>query len=189
MNELERRRSFPFAIGAGVLAMVVVAAARLPESFVNGLERRSPFSFSQAAWIFRLFLAAAVIQALYSGFVRFHTDRIQSALEHDDRAAAWSREKLVGVVARNAVVVALTTLVYGIVLLGLTGLRGSFWAFPILALAQGAWYFRLVGDLARWSSFRPERPAKPAPSEWQREPPDYCPPLARGLVAARRDPA
>lgn len=189
MNELERRRRFPFAVGAGVLAIVVVAAARLPESFVNGLERRSPFSFSQAAWIFRLFLAGALIQALYSGFARFRTERIQRALELDERAGAWSREKLVGVVARNAVVTALTTLVYGIVLLGLTGLRGSFWAFPLLALAQGAWYYRLVGELARWSAFRPETPTRPAPTEWQREPPDYCPPLARGLLPARRDQA
>ena len=185
MSRLERRRRFPFAIGAGIVAIVVVAAARLPESFVNGLERRSTFSFAQSTWIFRLFLVAALIQALYSGFVRFRTDRIQRALERDDRAAAWSREKLVGIVARNAVVAALTTLVYGIVLLGLTGLRGSFWAFPLVALAQGAWYYRLVGELARWSSFRPEAPTRPAPSEWQREPPDYCPPLARGLLPVR----
>lgn len=187
MDSLAIRRRFPFAVGAGVLAIVVVAAARLPESFVNGLERRGPFSFAQAAWIFRLFLAAALIQALYTGFVRLRAERIQQALEGDEKAARWPREKLIAVIARNAAIAALTTLIYGIVLLGLTGLRGSFWAFPLLALAQGAWYYRLVGDVARWASFQPERSSKPAPSEWQREPPDYCPPLARGLVDPGRD--
>lgn len=156
MDTLTRRRRGAFALGAGAFAIVVVAVARLPESFVNGLERDSAFSFSQATWIFRLFVAAALIQALYGGFVQFRADRVGRALERDPKAAAWPKERLVGALARNAVLGALVTLVYGLVLLGLTGLRGSFWAFPLISLAQGAWYYRLVGDVARWISLQPE---------------------------------
>jgi len=185
VQKLIARRRFPFAIGAGVLAVVAVAVARLPESFVVGLERDAPFSYAEATWIFRFFVAGAVIQALWGGFRQFRTERIQGALERDPKAAAWPKDKLIGVVARNAVIAALMTLVYGLVLLGLTGLRGSFWVFPLISLAQGAWYYRLVGDAAGWASFQPEPPAKPPPTEWRREPPDYCPPLARGLIGRR----
>ena len=183
MQNLAARRRFPFAIGLGILAIVSLAVARLPEAFVSGLERDSRFSFSQATWIFRLFVVAALLQAFYGGFGQFRAERVQRGLERDDRAAALPKEKLVAIVARNATIAALIVLVYGIVLLALTGLRGSFWVFPLIALATGAWYYRLVGDFTRWLSFQPDPAAsRPAPAEWRREPPDYCPPLARGLI-------
>lgn len=185
MQTLTARRRFPFAIGLGVLAIVSVAVARLPEAFVSGLERDSRFSFSQATWIFRLFVISAVLQGLYGGFGQFRVERVQKALARDEKAAAFPKEKLIAIVARNAVVAALIVLVYGIVLLALTGLRGSFWVFPLVTLAAGAWYYRLVGDVARWLSFQPEPEPERPRSEWRREPPDYCPPLARGLVERR----
>jgi hypothetical protein len=154
MRTLADRRRLPFLWGVGILAIVSLAVARLPESFVEGLQDDSPFSLQQSTWIFRFFAAAALIQALYGGFRQFRLDRIRNALETDEAAAAWPSERLVSTIARNAVVASLMPLVYGLVLLGLTGLRGNYWLFALLSLAQLAWYYRLAGELERWATDR-----------------------------------
>jgi hypothetical protein len=73
------------------------------------------------------------------------------------------------------------TLVYGIAMFLLTGLRAGFWAFVAVIVAQALWYYRLVGDVAAWLGRQPRPTGSPAPV-WDRGDADYSPPLARGLV-------
>ncbi len=104
-----------------------------------------------------------------------------------DADGAWRtlpRDRIARSVSRNAAGITCLTIVYGVAIFLLTGLRGGYVPFPLLALAQGAWYFRQAGVVARWLAFQPEAvPEPPAPEEWSREPDDYLPPLARGLDA------
>jgi hypothetical protein len=71
---------------------------------------------------------------------------------------------------------------FGVAAFVVTGERGGFWVFPLVALAQGAWYYRQVGQIGNWLNFQPEvAPAEPAAGAVPEVPPDYSPPLARGL--------
>ncbi|MGH7482925.1 MAG: hypothetical protein ACRELV_12280 [Longimicrobiales bacterium] len=177
-----RRLWWPFILALAGSLVVVVALFRLPESFVSGLERGRPFTTDQAQWAFRLLLAAALIQALAVGFLILRPDRIRRALDRDERIAALPRADLAALLARNAAGIAALTLVYGLSAFAVSGERGYVWPFLVLLAAQFAWYARLVGEIAEWLRFQePPRPARERDT-WRREPPDYCPPLARGLV-------
>lgn len=183
VQELISRRARPFAVVAAITAVVSVAVARLPDSLVSLLQRKTPLSLAQIGWAYRLLAFAAVAQALYGGFVLLRPDHVESERRKDPKLAALPRVRLIGIVARTAASMLLFTLVYGIAAFAVGGQRGGFWLFPVLMVGQGAWYYRQVGQVAKWAGFQPEpTTAEPGRGAWQREPADYCPPLARGLV-------
>ena len=188
--ELSNRRWTPFAIVGGVLAIVCIAILRLPESFVGQIERNRPFTSSQAGWAYRLLAFAAAGQALYGGFVLLRAERVEKARAKDPKVARMSREKILAVVTRNAATMVFWTIAYGVAAFAVTGQRGGFWLFPLIALVQGAWYIRQTGEVARWMRFQPE-PAEEEPPRalWKREPDDYTPPILRGLVIAAPETA
>jgi hypothetical protein len=177
-----RRRIGPFATAAVILLIVAIAMIQLPDSFVSQLERNRPLSTAQSEWAFRLMVLAAVAQAAYGGFVLIRVERVRKALLTDPKVARMSRAELLASVERNAATMTVLTLIYGISAFAVTGDRAGFWFFPLVQIAQAAWYYRQIGDIARWLSFQPETAMGGAPGEWKREPSDYCPPLARGLV-------
>lgn len=182
MQELLGRRTRPFVVVAAVVAVVCIAVLRLPDTFLALLDRNTPFTTSQTGWAYRLLAFAAVAQAFYGGFVLLRPDHVQEARKKDPKLAARSRPQVVGIVARTAASMTFFTLLYGLAAFGVSGQRGGFWLFPSLAVAQGAWYYRQVGQIASWLGFQPESGSDaPARGLWQREPADYCPPLARGL--------
>ena len=165
-----------------MIAVVCIAVLRLPDTFLALLDRNNPFTTSQTGWAYRLLAFAAIAQALYGGFVVLRPDHVEQARKKDPKLAAKSRPQIVGMVARTAASMTVFTLIYGLAAFGLGGQRGGFWLFPLLAAAQGAWYYRQVGLVAAWIGFQPESSSdRPARGVWQREPADYCPPLARGL--------
>ena len=181
-----KRRNTAFAYATAVWFIVCLAMFRLPETFVARLRQNRPFDSTQSGWAYRLMVIVAVAQAAYVGFVLLRPERIQKAREKDPKLAAMSRAEVVASTARNAAGIALLTLVYGVSAFAITGERGGFWLFALLTLAQLAWYFRQVGEVARWISFQPEfvadRPAaeaSPAPSANEAD--AYAPPLARGV--------
>lgn len=168
---------------AAIGLVVCVVVARLPDSLVSLLQRKTPFTLAQVGWAYRLVALAAIAQALYGGFVLLRPDHVEAARRKDPKLAALPRARIVGIVARTAASMVLFTLVYGIAAFAVGGQRGGFWLFPVVAVAQGAWYYRQVGQVAKWLGFQPEPAAmEPGRGVWRREPPDYCPPLARGLA-------
>lgn len=182
MRELVARRLRPFGVAAAITVVVCIAIARLPDSLVELLERKSPFSSGQIGWTYRLLVFAAVAQAVYGGFVLLRPDHVQRARAKDPKLAAMSRARLTGIVARTAASMVLFTLIYGVAAFLVGGQRGGFWLFPLLAVAQGTWYYRQVGQIARWMGFQPEAEVhRPGRGAFEREPDDYCPPLVRGL--------
>ena len=190
MQELLGRRTRPFAVVLVLIAVVCIAVLRLPDTFLALLDRNTPFTTAQTGWAYRLLAFAAVAQAVYGGFVLLRPDHVEEARKKDPKLAAKPRSELVGIVARTAASMTFFTLLYGLAAFGVSGQRGGFWLFPLLALAQGAWYYRQVGEIGSWMGFQPEAGSDAPPRGlWQREPPDYCPPLARGLrpVAVKRD--
>lgn len=186
MQELLVRRTRPFAIAALAIAVTCIAVVRLPDTFLALLARNTPFSTSaQIGWAYRLLAFAALGQALYGGFALLRPERVDQARKQDPKLAGRPRSQLVGLVARSAAWMTFLTILYGLAAFGVSGQRGGFWLFPVLAVAQGAWYYRQVGQVGTWMGFQPEAGSDaPARGVWQREPPDYCPPLARGLGPA-----
>ena len=183
-----RRNRLPFYLVAVVISLVCLAILRLPESFVVELERQRPFTSDQSGWAYRLLAIAAFAQAAYGGFSLLHVDRVAAVREQDPKVAAMPRERVLRTVTRTAAGMVFLTIVYGIAAFWVTGERGGFWLFPLMAVAQGAWYYRQLGQIGRWLAFQPEpSPDDKRRSEWRREPPDYSPPLARGLVPAPLD--
>ena len=182
MNELSLRRWPPFAVVGAILLVVCVAVARLPDSFLAQMERNRTFSGTEAGWAYRLLVIAAVAQAIYGGFVALRIERVRRARAEDRKVRRMSRAKILKIVTRNAAGMIVWTLIYGIASLALTGQRGGFWLFPLLAVAQGAWCYRQTGEIGRWLAFQPEAETGSRRSIWVREPADYCPPLARGLT-------
>ena len=163
------------------MACIVIVA--LPESLVAQMERNRPLTSGQAGWAYRLLVLFALVAAAYSMFRAITVESVQRAQKRDAKARALSPERVIDSISQNAAAIPLLTIVYGVASLIFTGQRGGFWLFPLIALAQGAWHYRSVGVIARWLSFQPEpEPEEEISTEWRREPPDYCPPLARGLV-------
>lgn len=190
MENLIERRRWPFlAFGAvGLVACFVVAA--LPETLIVQLERNRALNSGQAGWAYRFLVLFALAGAAYSGFKVFTIESVQRAQARDAKTREMSPQRIVDSVAQNAAAIPLLTVVYGVASLYFTGQRGGFWLFPLIAFAQGAWHYRAVGEIARWLSLVPEPEPEPEISaEWKRVPPDYCPPLTRGLVAAGADAA
>lgn len=173
-------------MAGAILVVVCIGVLRLPDSFVAQVERSRPLSSSQAGWAYRLIAAAAIAQAAYGGFFLLRPETIRKARDKDRKIAAMPRERILSLVARNAALMVVLTLVYGIAALAITGERGGFWLFPLIAVAQGAWYYRQAGEIGRWLSFRTVTETPGPRGEWRREPADYCPPLARGLRPIRR---
>lgn len=168
---------------AVITVVVCIAVARLPDSLVELMQRKTPLSLAQVGWAYRLLAFAAVAQALYGGFVLLRPDHVQAARSKDPKLAAAPHARLIGIVARTAASMLLFTLIYGLAAFGVGGQRGGFWLFPVLVVAQGAWYYRQVGEVAKWVGFQPEPvTTEPGRGVWQREPADYCPPLVRGLT-------
>ena len=185
MDDLAGRRRWSFLLfgAVGVVACVVVAA--LPESLVVQLERNRGLNSGQAGWAYRLLVLFALVGAAYSMFKVFTIESIQKDRARNAKTRSMSPERIVDSVAQNAAAIPLLNIVYGAASLLFTGQRGGFWLFPLIALAQGAWHYRSVGEIARWLSLAPEpEPEEEISTEWKREPADYCPPLARGLSPA-----
>lgn len=175
-------RARPFLIAAAIVAIVCLAVLRLPDSLLSLLRTEWALSGTQAGWAYRLLAIFAVAQAFYGGFSLLRPDRVARSREVDPKVRAMSRRQLLSSVARNAAAMSALTIVYGLAALGITAQRGGFWLFPLIALVQGAWYYRQVGDVRRWLFFQEDPDEEPTPGAWEREPPDYCPPLARGLI-------
>jgi hypothetical protein len=177
-------------VAASILLIVSIAVARLPESLVSSIENNRTFTNTQAGWAYRLLALAAVVQALYGGFMILRIDRVKHAREKDPKVAEMTHDRVIASLSRNAAGMVMWTLVYGIAAFVITGERGGFWLFPFLCLLQLAWYFREIGSIARWLEFQPE-PEREAMAAWVREPPGYLPPIARALVPRvdeRQDP-
>jgi hypothetical protein len=177
-----QRSGTPFLVVAAVIAIICIAILRLPDLFVAQMARNRPFTDAQAGWAYRLLVMAALAQAAYAGFVLLRPERIRRDREKDAKVGRMPRVEVLATVTRNAAFMLLLTIVYGIAAFVVTGERGGFWVFPLIALAQGGWYYRQVGQIERWLNFQPEVASpEPPPGAVPEIPPDYCPPLARGL--------
>lgn len=184
VQELNERRWSPFVVVGSIVAIVCVAMARLPDSLVNTIERnRFLESSSSAGWAYRLLAFFAVVQALYGGFYVLRIDHVKKSRTKDPKVAAMTRARVVTVLSRNAAGMVFLTLVYGLASFAVTGELAGFWLFPLLCVFQGAWYFREIGAVIRWLGFQPDTGLEIVPDAvWQREPPDYTPPIARVLT-------
>ena len=185
VRSLEGRRTGPFLVAGLVIALICSAVAALPDSLLVRLMRDRILDGDQAGWAYRLLVFFASLEIIYAGYRVFRVERVEIARRQDPRTAALSSEALITSLARTAALLVTFTLVYGLTSVWLTGQRGGFWLFPLLAIAQLAWYFRSLGEIARWEG------RQPAPPEWRPEPwpramPDYCPPIARGLRRIER---
>jgi hypothetical protein len=167
---------------AAITFIVALGVFRLPETFIIQLEDNRPLEPDAAKWAFWMIFGVAILQALYCGFITLRAEKVAHALETDPRY--WERElpDQTAVAAKVAVGLGLLTLVYGLAALFLTGARAGFWLFVVLIVAQSAWYFRQVGQVAHVLAQRP--PPLPEPEEWEkpvRTPVTYSPPLARAF--------
>lgn len=179
-----KRSSTPYAVLATVTAIVCLAVVRLPEAFVASFARNRPLSSAQAGWAYRLLVLAALGQAAYCGFVVLRIDRVKAERAKDERLSALTLNEVLAAVDRNAVFMSGLTLIYGLASFGVTAQRGGFWLFPLILIAQAAWYYRQGSEIANWLRFQPETEDEAEErGTWTREPPDYCPPIARGLTA------
>jgi hypothetical protein len=170
-----------FLVSAVVIFIVSLAVFRLPDSYVAQVERNTPLSDSQAGWAYRLLAFAAIGQAAYGGFSIIQVERVRKARKADPRTAAMTGEETVRSLARTGAGMVVLTLVYGVASFYVSGQRGGFWLFVLVAVAQGAWYYRQVGQVAKWAMQQPDVDPKAQlrPPSWQPEPPDYSPPLGR----------
>jgi hypothetical protein len=189
MERFGSRRRAAFAVVGAITVLICIAIIRLPDAFVSQLERNGPFTSSQAGWAYRLLAFAAVVQALYGGFVLLRVDRVRKARLEDPKVAALPRERILSTIASTAAAQVFFTIIYGVAAFIVTGQRAGFWLFPLIAAAQAAWYYRQVGVIAHWMEFQPDVVSKAeTKSPWDREPPDYCPPIARGLKPSGASP-
>jgi hypothetical protein len=148
-------RSGPFLFAAAVISVVSIAVFRLPEEFITQLRSGRPFSAAQAGWLYRLLALAAVAQAAFVGFSVLRVERVEAAQKKDPKLRALTRAQMARSLARNGALIPLLTIVYGLSATALTGERGGYWLFLLLALLQLAWYFREVGQIERWLYSRP----------------------------------
>lgn len=155
---LQDRRA-AFGMAAAVIALASAAVVSIPQATLRVYERDRGLAESQAAWAFRLLLLAAVIQAVYGGATL-------------GRAAG-------GATPGTASGMVLLTIVYGIAAVAMTGERAIFWVWVGVAIVQGGWYYRMVGETTPGG----DKGSTPSDAvvQWEPAGPDYCPPLARGL--------
>ena len=188
MRELLHRRLPPFAFIAVLTGLATLAVFRLPESFISQLENSGPFSLTERGWAFRLLAAFAILQATYVGYGVLRPEHVKSAREKDPKVARLTRAGLMTGLSWNASAVIFLTIVYGLAMLGFTGFRAGFWFFVALAILQGAWYFREIGQVGRWLGFQPETVSSASTAGWEPDPSTYTPPLTRGLVVGDQKP-
>lgn len=181
-----RTSATPFLVALAILLVAALAMLQLPETLVAQLANNRFFTSSQAGWAYRLLVLAAVAQAAYGGFVLLRAENVQRARAKDSRVAAPTTPRVISLLSRNAAFMALLTLVYGLAAFAVTGQRGGFWLFPLVALFQGAWYYRQVGEVARWLSRQIERDESSDAGRPSDSSSRYCPPLARGLTPVNR---
>jgi hypothetical protein len=184
MDELLARRRSPFAVALAVSGILCLAILRLPDTFVENLGQDGPLNASQADWAFRLLAVFAILQILYGAYFVLRVERVGKARVDDPKVARMTRLEIMTSLSRNAAGMVFLTVVYGVAAFVATGLRGGFWLFPGMALAQAAWYYRQLGEIGRWLVFQEEPVEDKTRAEWRREPPDYAPPIARGLEPA-----
>ncbi|HVF54484.1 MAG TPA: hypothetical protein VNC78_12885 [Actinomycetota bacterium] len=177
MEDAVGRWRLPFLIAATLTVIVCSAVIALPDTFVVHLARSRRLTDSQAGWAYGLLALAAAGQALYTGFVVLSERNAARRLERkiaggdgDPRLAAAR-----GVDA-DAATASILTLVYGGAALYLTGGRGGFWLFPLIAVIQLAWYYRTSGATARWLALQADPGSEGRPHDGA----PYTPPLARG---------
>ena len=164
------------------MSIAYIAMARLPESYVAQLRRSRPLETAQSDWAYRLLVFAAVAQAIYGGFVLLQTDRVKGVLTGEGRLAGLTRDRVLTLLMRNAATMIALTFAYGMAAFVITGQRGGFWLFAFLTALQGAWYFRQVNQIANFLDFQQEPEPEEKDGTWKRPPPDYSPPIARGLT-------
>ena len=176
----------PFGLSGILLALACIAMARLPDSFVATFYRSRPFSSAQSGWAYRLLVLAAVGQAAYIGFVVLRPERITT----NATDKGLPRARLATSASRMAAAGVALTFVYGVASFAITGQRGGFWLFVLLALAQLAWYYRQVSEIVEWLSFQPPASgaAEGGGGGWAIASGDFVPPLARGLPGPNEKP-
>lgn len=167
-------RRLPLAIFALTGVAVAIAVMNLPDSFVNALETRYGLNAAQAGWIYRLLAAAAIGQAAYGAFFVLTPARAATAIE-----PAQNARPAMASFVRTAITMSALTLLYGVAALALTGHRGGFWLFVLLATAQTLWSYRALGEVAEALAHAPRPP--PLSKAWAEPAPRYVPPLARGV--------
>lgn len=184
METLEARRRGPFIVMAAIFIAVCLSVITLPDSLIASLERNRPLTDVQAGWAYRLLALFALSQIVYTGGVVFRIERVAEARARDPYLARMPKAGVISSLSRNAAALVVFTLIYGLASVALTGQRGGFWLFPLLAVGQAGWYYREIGQIAVWNAFQPDHvESDPDGGRWRREPDDYCPPLARGLTA------
>ncbi|MEA2516329.1 MAG: hypothetical protein QOG16_167 [Actinomycetota bacterium] len=186
MRDLANRRRGPFVVLAALFVAVFIIVIAIPDSFLSLIARNTPLAGSQTGWAYRLLVFFALSQILYTSATVYRVDRIEKLREKDERFARLTKPQVVSSLARNAAALVFFTLVYGLASIFLTGQRGGFWLFPVMAIAQAAWYYREIGQIAAWDAFQPATSdVDPDRGAWSGGgPPDYIPPLTRGLSKA-----
>jgi hypothetical protein len=148
------RRRAPFSLAAAIVVVVSIAVARLPDTLMDVVQRHSVLNGGAAGWALRLLALAAAAQATYGAFGIFRPERVETAMRLQEDVAALSSQELVSTLSRTAALMVVLTVVYGLALVSLTGERGGFWLFVLLAGGQGAWYYRECGRIAAWLDLR-----------------------------------
>ena len=181
MEDLAKRRRGPFIVVAALFFAICVVVIAIPDPVLAQLENNRPLTDAQAGWAYRLLAFFAIGQIVYTGMAVFRIERVERIRDTDERFAKLSKPEVISSLARNAAALVFFTLIYGIASLLLTAQRGGFWLFPLLAIAQGAWYYREIGQVAQWKAFQPDVVTEGVDTGWSSGGPDYCPPIARGL--------
>jgi hypothetical protein len=176
----------PFWAALAVLAIVTVAVFRLPDSLLVQIQSNGPFTSVQADWAYRLLVLAATAQAIFVGFVVLRIERVQTSIEKDPKLAEMSKDQIAASLGRSGAGISMLTVLYGLSALFISGQRAGFWLFVLLTMVQLAWYFRQTGTISQWLEFQPEPTPHRIRDVWRREPPDYVPPLTRGLTGSEQ---
>lgn len=185
MERFVDRRRGPFILLAAASVAVCIVVVALPGPLLEHLERKGPLTNAQAGWAYRSIALIAALQIAYGGFGVFRVERVATARARDPRTGS-DHAALIASLARTAAAMIALTLVYGLATIAITGLRGGFWLFAMFAVAQGAWYYRELGQIARWEAFQPV-PSAPK-SAWSAQVPGHVPALARGMTPIERTP-
>jgi hypothetical protein len=176
----------PFWVAVSVLVIVTVAVFRLPDSLLIQIQNNGPLTSVQADWAYRLLALAAAAQAIFVGFVVLRIERVQTSIEKDPKLAEMSKDQIAASLGRAGAGMAMLTLLYGLSALFIGGQRAGFWLFLSLTMIQLAWYFRQTGVISQWLEFQPEPTPHRIRDVWRKEPPDYVPPLTRGLTGSEQ---
>jgi hypothetical protein len=176
----------PFWVALSVLAIAMIAVLGLPDSLLTQIQSNGPFTSFQTDWVYRLLAIAAAAQATFVGFVVLRIERVQTSIERDPKLGEMSKDQIAGSLGRAGAGMAMLTVLYGLSALFVSGQRAGFWLFAILTMIQLAWYFRQTGVISQWLEFQPEPTPHRIRDVWRKAPPDYVPPLTRGLTGTEQ---